>query len=121
MAHLDAAKLEEFQAFNKKFYIPNNAVLVVAGDISNPTQTKEWVEKYFGTIPKGQLLCKQTFVEDPITQTINATFEDPNIQKPMVVAAYRTPSMKTRDARVLDMISTYLSDGKSSKLVQKNC
>jgi predicted Zn-dependent peptidase len=37
----------------------------------------------------------------------------------MTVAAYRTPSMKTRDARVLDMISTYLSDGKSSKLYKK--
>jgi predicted Zn-dependent peptidase len=119
MAHLDAAKLEEFQAFNKKFYIPNNAVLIVAGDISNPTQTKEWIEKYFGTIPKGPAIVRQTFVEDPITQPINATFEDANIQKPMVVAAYRTPSMKTRDARVLDMISTYLSDGKSSKLYKK--
>ena len=119
MDHLDAAKLEEFQAFNKKFYIPNNAVLIIAGDISNPTQTKEWVEKYFGSIPKGPAIVRQTYVEDPITEPINATFEDPNIQKPMVVAAYRTPSMKTRDARVLDFISTYLSDGKSSKLYKK--
>jgi zinc protease len=119
MDHLDAAKLEEFQAFNKKFYIPNNAVLIIAGDISNPTQTKEWVEKYFGSIPSGPAIVRQSFVEDPITEPINATFEDPNIQKPMVVAAYRTPSMKTRDARVLDFISTYLSDGKSSKLYKK--
>ncbi|RAR72487.1 M16 family metallopeptidase [Flavobacterium aciduliphilum] len=119
MEHLDAAKLEEFQAFNKKFYIPNNAVLIVAGDINNPTQTKQWIEKYFGSIPKGPAIVRQTFVEDPITQPINATFEDSNIQKPMVVAAYRTPSMKTRDARVLDFISTYLSDGKSSKLYKK--
>ena len=119
MEHLDASKLEEFQAFNKKFYIPNNSVLIVAGDISNPTQTKEWIEKYFGSIPKGPAIVRQTFVEDPITQPINATFEDSNIQKPMVVTAYRTPSMKTRDARVLDMISTYLSDGKSSKLYKK--
>jgi predicted Zn-dependent peptidase len=37
----------------------------------------------------------------------------------MVVAAYRTPSMKTRDARVLDFISTILSDGKSSRLYKK--
>jgi zinc protease len=37
----------------------------------------------------------------------------------MVVASYRTPSMKTRDARVLDLISSYLSDGKSSKLYKK--
>ena len=119
MNHLDAATLEEFQAFNKKFYIPNNAVLIIAGDISNPTQTKEWVEKYFGSIPSGPAIVRQTYVEDPITEPINATFEDPNIQKPMVVAAYRTPSMKTRDARVLDFISTYLSDGKSSKLYKK--
>ena len=119
MDHLDAATLEEFQAFNKKFYIPNNAVLIIAGDISNPTQTKEWVEKYFGSIPSGPAIVRQTYVEDPITEPINATFEDPNIQKPMVVASYRTPSMKTRDARVLDFISTYLSDGKSSKLYKK--
>ena len=117
--HLDAATLEEFQAFNKKFYIPNNAVLVVAGDINNVAQTKEWIQKYFGSISKGAPIVRQTYNEDPITETIKARFEDPNIQKEMVVAAYRIPSMKTRDARVLDMISTYLSDGKSSKLYKK--
>ena len=119
MAHLDAAKLEEFQAFNKKFYIPNNAVLVVAGDISNPTQTKQWIEQYFGSISKQPAIVRQKFVEDPITKPINATFEDANIQKPMMITAYRTPSMKTRDARVLDFISTILSDGKSSRLYKK--
>lgn len=118
MEHLDAAKLEEFQAFNKKFYIPNNAVLVVAGDFEK-TKAKEWIEYYFGSIAKGAELKKQTFIEAPITQTIKATYEDPNIQIPMLVASYRTPSMKTRDARVLDMISSYLSDGKSSKLYKK--
>jgi predicted Zn-dependent peptidase len=119
MDHLDAATLEEFQAFNKKFYSPNNAVLIVAGDIIDVKKTKEWIKKYFGAIPRGEKITKQTFVEEPITATINATYEDPNIQKPMVVAAYRTPSMKTRDARVLDLISTILSDGKSSRLYKK--
>lgn len=118
MEHLDAATLEEFQAFNKKFYIPNNAVLVVAGDI-DPAQTIKWINKYFGSIKKGPEVKKQTFVEDPITTQINATWEDPNIQLPMIVQAYRTPSMKTRDAKVLDMISTILSDGKSSRLYKK--
>ncbi|WP_396211073.1 M16 family metallopeptidase [Flavobacterium sp.] len=118
MAHLDAATLEEFQAFNKKFYSPNNAVLVVAGQI-DIAQTKAWVKKYFGPIPRGEKLTKKTFVEQPITKTITASYEDPNIQKEMVVASYRTPSMKTREARVLDVISTYLSDGKSSKLYKK--
>jgi zinc protease len=118
MKDLDAATLEEFQAFNKKFYTPNNAVLVVAGDFENK-QAKEWIQKYFGPIKKGEVVTKQTFLEEPISQTIRATYEDPNIQIPMLVASYRTPSMKTRDARVLDLISSYLSDGKSSKLYKK--
>jgi zinc protease len=118
MDHLDAAKLEEFQAFNKKFYIPNNAVLLVAGDFS-ADQAKEWIQKYFGPIAKGTAIKRETFVEKPITETIKAKFEDSNIQIPMIVAAYRTPSMKTRDARVLDFISTILSDGKSSRLYKK--
>ncbi len=118
MEHLDAATLEEFQAFNKKYYVPNNAVLVVAGDFDKE-QAKTWVKKYFGIIPNGNPIARQHFVEEPILQTIKATYEDANIQIPMVVAAYRTPSMKTRDARVLDMISTILSDGKSSRLYKK--
>lgn len=118
MEHLDAATLAEFQAFNKKFYIPNNAVLVVAGDF-DPAQAKDWINGYFSAIPKGTPVVKQKFEEAPITQTIKATYQDPNIQIPMMVATYRTPSMKTRDARVLDMISSILSDGKSSRLYKK--
>ena len=119
MEHLDAATLEEFQAFNKKFYIPNNAVLVVAGDISNIEQTKTWIQKYFGEIKKGATIERKTYLEEPITTTKTARYEDNNIQKPMLVLAYRTPSMKTREARILDMISTILSDGKSSRLYKK--
>ncbi len=118
MEHLDAAKLEEFQAFNKKFYIPNNAVLIVAGDFKTE-KAKEWIAKYFGSIPKGTPIDRKKFEESSINQTIKASYEDANIQIPMVCAAYRTPSMKTRDAKVLDMISTILSDGKSSRMYKK--
>lgn len=118
MEHLDAATLEEFQAFNKKYYVPNNAVLVVAGQFEKG-QAKDWIKKYFGSIPKGAAIERQKIQEDPIKETIKASWEDPNIQKPMYLQTYRTPSMKTRDARVLDMVSTYLSDGKSSKLYKK--
>ena len=118
MEHLDAATLEEFQAFNKKFYIPNNAVLVVAGQFES-AKAKEWIQKYFGPIAKGTPVVRVKAEEAPITQTIKAKYEDPNIQIPMIVASYRTPSMKTRDARVLDMISTILSEGKSSRLYKK--
>ncbi len=118
MEHLDAATLEEFLAFNKKFYIPNNAVLVVAGDFEKG-QAKEWISKYFGPIQKGEKTAKVKVEEDPIQETIKAEYQDPNIQLPMLVTAYRTPSMKTRDARVLEMISTVLSGGKSSRLYKK--
>lgn len=118
MEHLDAATLEEFQAFNKKFYIPNNAVLVVAGDFETD-QAKAWIKQYFGAIPKGTPITRQKFEEQPITQAFKATYEDPNVQLPMVVTAYRTPSMKTKDARVLDMVSSILSDGKSSRMYKK--
>ncbi len=118
MEHLDAATLEEFQAFNKKFYVPNNAVLVIAGDIEF-AKTKDLVQKYFGVIKKGADVPRVNIQEDPITKAIHATAYDANIQIPMYITAYRTPSMKTREARVLDMISSYLSGGKSSPMQKK--
>jgi predicted Zn-dependent peptidase len=118
MEHLDAATLEEFMAFNKKYYIPNNATLTVAGDIDIP-QTKKWIQDYFGPIPKGPEIQRNFPKESPITQTIEAEAFDPNIQIPAIFLAYRTPGRNSRDARVLDVISTYLSQGKSSKLYKK--
>lgn len=118
MEHLDAATLEEFIAFNDKFYVPNNAALVIAGDI-DIEKTKDLVNKYFSDIPKGAPVEKEKFVEEPITETIHATYHDPNIQIPAIALAWRTPSMKERDAYVLDMVSSVLSDGKSSRLYKK--
>ena len=118
MAHLDDATLEEFLAFNKKFYVPNNATLVVAGDIDVPS-TKKLIEDYFGPIPRGKDIERNFPKEDPITEAIEAKGYDVNIQIPAIMAAYRTPSMKTRDSRVLDMISSYFSSGKSSILYKK--
>ena len=118
MAHLDAATLDEFLAFNKKFYVPNNATLVIAGDI-NKSDVKKMVEDYFGPIPRGKDIERNFPKEDPITETFSATGYDANIQIPAIMAAYRTPSMKTRDSRILDMLSTYLSGGRSSILYKK--
>ncbi|MDB4067180.1 insulinase family protein [Flavobacteriaceae bacterium] len=116
--HLDAASLEEFIAFNKKYYVPNNAILVVAGDIQIDA-TKKMIADYFGAIPRGADVDRVTEQEDPITEAIEAKAYDSNIQIPMIVTAYRTPSIKSRDSKTLDMISTYLSDGNSSKLYRK--
>jgi len=118
MDHLDAATLEEFQAFNKKFYVPNNAVLVVAGDI-NKSEVKKMIKDYFGPIPRGAEVGRDLERETPITETLKATAYDPNIQIPAIIAAYRTPSQKSRDSYVLNMVSSYLSGGKSSVLYKK--
>ena len=118
MEHLDAATLEEFQEFNKKFYVPNNAVLVVAGDI-NIEKTKSMIEAYFGPIPRGKDIERNFPKEDPVSQDVIAKAYDANIQIPAIIGAYRTPSNKDRDTYVLSMISSYLSGGKSSVLYKK--
>ena len=118
MEHLDAATLDEFLAFNKKYYVPNNAVLTVAGDIDIPT-TKKWISDYFGSIPRGAAIERAFPKEAPITKTIQAEAYDSNIQIPALFMAYRTPEKNSREARILNMISTYLSQGKSSKLYKK--
>lgn len=115
MEHLDAATLDEFKAFFKKFYIPNNAVLVVAGDF-DVAQAKKWIQEYFGDIPAGPAIERPHIQEDPFTGQKEAKFYDPNIQAPMYILAFRTPSMKDRDAYVLDMISQILSGGKTARL-----
>src|SRR6478672_6799669 len=118
MANLDAAKLEEFKAFFKKYYVPNNAVLSIAGDI-DIAKTKEFVSAYFNDIPKGSSLTQPDIREAAITKEIIDSAFDANVQIPAIVAAYRTPGMAAHDSKVLDMISDYLSTGASSKLYKK--
>lgn len=118
MEDLDASTLEEFQNYFKKWYGPNNAVLVVAGDIDSK-EAKSLVKKYFEDIPAGMNPVRNFPKEEPITETIKAKYYDPNIQIPAIITAYRVPGFKERDAYILDMVSAYLSDGKSSKLYKK--
>ena len=118
MEHLDAATLDEFIAYNKKFYVPNNAVLVVAGNFEID-DVKKKISDYFGPIPRGEEVPRINITEDPITAEIKKKFYDPNIQLPMGLVSYRIPSFKDRDSYVLDMISSILSGGKSSRLYKK--
>ena len=118
MEHLDAATLEEFQVYFKKYYVPNNAVLVIAGDIDTDN-TKKLVRDYFSEIPIGNNVTRNFPKEAPIIETIKAKTYDANIQIPAIITTYRTPGFKERDAYILDMISSYLSGGKSSVLYKK--
>tara|TARA_Y100000816_G_scaffold10622_1_gene6892 strand:- start:433 stop:1743 length:1311 start_codon:yes stop_codon:yes gene_type:complete len=118
MEHLDAATLEEFLEFKNKFYVPNNAVLVVAGNF-DMDDIKKKISDYFGPIPRGNDVPRVNIKEDPLNGELKRKFYDPNIQIPMGLVSYRTPSMKDREAYVLDMISSILSGGKSSRLYKK--
>lgn len=118
MEHLDAAKLSEFLAFFKKYYAPNNAVLSIAGDI-DVEKTKVMVKKYFDEVPKGEPVVKTKYTLKPIEKEIIDTAYDANIQIPAIFAAYRVPGMKSRDSKVLGLISTLLSGGGSSRLSTK--
>lgn len=118
MADLDSAKLNEFIAFFKKNYIPSNAVLSIAGDI-NIDSTKKMVQAYFGPIQKGAAVTYNKVEEAPITHQIVDTAYDPNIQIPAIMTAYRVPGLNTRDSKVMELISSYLSNGASSKLYKK--
>ncbi|MEO6328006.1 MAG: pitrilysin family protein [Ginsengibacter sp.] len=118
MEDLDAAKLSEFQDFFKKYYVPNNAVLTVTGDIMID-ETKKLIADYFSDIPKGNTIVQPSITETPITKEIIDTGYDANIRIPAIVACYRTPGIATHDSKVLQMITTYLSDGASSKLYKK--
>lgn len=118
MEDLDASELEEFYAYFDKWYTPNNAVLIVAGDIDY-SETKDLIKKYFSAVEERPKPERSFPKEEPITETIKVETFDPNIQIPAVLAAYRLPGQSTRDAYVLDMVSTYLSGGKSSVLYKK--
>ncbi|MBF8149241.1 insulinase family protein [Winogradskyella sp. F6397] len=118
MEHLDAATLEEFNAYFDKYYGPNNAVLVIAGDI-DMAKTKKLVADYFSEVKSRPEVVRNFPKEEPITETVRTQAYDENIQLPAILATYRTPGFTSRDSYVLDMISTYLSGGKSSVLYKK--
>lgn len=118
MEHLDAATLEEFRAFFKKYYVPSNAVLSIAGDI-DLQKTKSLVDKYFSEVPNGEPVVKPVYTLKPIEAQIVDTVYDANIQIPAIFAGYRVPGMKSRDSKALGMLSSLLSGSGSSRLSTK--
>lgn len=115
MEHLDAATEEDYKNFYKEFYVPNNAILSIAGDI-DIEQAKKWIQQYFGSIPKGKKeIYRPDIVEPPLGGEVRDTVRD-NVQLPAVVQAYRIPGQGTEDYYAVDMVSKLLSQGESSRL-----
>lgn len=115
MEHLNAAQEEDFVNFYKTFYVPNNAILSIAGNL-NIEQTKQMVEKYFGGIPIGvKEIPRPNIVEPEQKKEIRDVIRD-NIQLPAVVQAYHIPAQGTEDFYAVDMLTILLSQGQSSRL-----
>ena len=118
MEHLNAASEQEFMDFYKTFYVPNNAVLSIAGDI-NIEQTKKLVAKYFKDIKKGVKAIPVPEANEPKqTAEVRDTIFD-NIQLPAVIQAYHSPAEGTDEAYAMEMLGTLLSSGQSSRLYKR--
>ena len=118
MDDLSSATVDYYLEFNKKFHVPNNAALVITGDIEIEN-TKKMVKKYFSDIPRGIDIPRDYPVEEEITNAIKIESFDKNIQIPAYLLGYRTPGHNEREAYVMEMISIYLSGGQSSKLYKR--
>lgn len=115
MDHLDAAQESDYVNFYKSFYVPNNAILSIAGDI-DLEQTKKLVEQYFSTIPSGTgTVYRPNIVEPPLGAEVRDTVYD-NIQLPAVIMTYRLPAQGTPDFYACEMMGKILSQGQSSRM-----
>ena len=112
--YIDQATIEEFEEFYRRYYVPNNATLSIAGDI-DLAKTRAWIQKYFGRIPKGKPATHPDIVEPPLGGEVVKKLVD-DVPLPGVVMAYRTPGQAHKDAPALNMLNTLLSRGKSSRL-----
>ena len=115
MDHLNAAKLEEFIQFYKTYYVPNNCVLSIAGDINIP-ELKKKIESYFGPIAKGTLpINRPSIKEPPLGGEVRDNIYD-NIQLPAIFHAYRAPKQGGDEYYAFNVLSTILSGGSSSRM-----
>ena len=116
---IDAATAQDFKDFYETFYVPNNATLSIAGDI-NIKEAKALVAKYFAEVKKGTMeIPRPTIVapdlgEEPVREVV---FD--NVQLPAVFQGYRMPPQGTDDYYAIQMLTTLLSGGQSSRF-QKN-
>jgi len=109
------AEVTDVQDFFDKYYQPKNAVLVVVGDIDQK-KTMEMVEEYFGDIPGGNEIPKLTG-DEPINKGERRQIVDsPKANVPAVFIGYVTPPHIAPDSPALQLLSSILVDGESSRM-----
>jgi len=117
ISHIQNAKLNEVKAFYQKYYNPNNAIMVVAGDVETE-EIKQLSEKWFGPIPRGGEYLRNLPAEPPQTTKRTLTVER-NVPYDAIYLAYHMCSRSHADYYPTDLLSEVLSDGDSSRLEQE--
>jgi len=113
--HIRNSSFDDVYNFYKTYYVPNNCVLVIAGDFEE-NDAKAMVQKYFTDIPRGtNPINRPTVVEPPQKGEIRDVVYD-KIQLPAVFMAYRGAAMGTKDFYTLDLLTSILYGGKSARL-----
>lgn len=110
---LDNAKLEDVKEFFRRWYVPNNVTLVVAGDF-DAVQAKKWVEKYFSEIKRGEEITPLAKRPGVVKETIKFYHEDNFANLPELTMAWPTVEDYHPDSYALAVLAEYLSDGKKA-------
>jgi predicted Zn-dependent peptidase len=114
MEDLNSADLSYAQEFYKKYYSPNNAVVVVSGDIEY-NNAKELVKKYFSDLKSSDLKKRQyTGIKFDEGETKDVIYD--NVQLPALFMGYKVPGATSKEIYALEVLSMILGDGKSSRL-----
>lgn len=114
MADLSAASLGDVHNFFRTYYAPNNACLVIAGDM-NPAEARTLVGKYFSDIPRGKDFDRPGQMPVTLAGQKKMTFED-KVQLPRLYLTWPTAANNTREDAVLSVLASVLSRGKNSRL-----
>lgn len=115
LADLQAATLDDVKQFFKRWYVPNNVTLTLAGDF-DPVQAKQWVEKYFSEIKAGEAITPLKKRSATLTKTKKLFHEDNFANQPQITRTYPTVEQYHPDAYALDVLFEYLANGKSAPL-----
>lgn len=117
MVDLNAASNEDLRHFYKTYYSPNNAVVVLAGSFRSE-DAKKLIEKYYGSLPREEIVRPTIKPEEPQTKERRAVI-DREAQAPTVSVGYRLPDLNSPDNYALDLLSIVLGQGQSSRLYKQ--
>ena len=117
MTDLQAASLEDVRRFFGTYYAPNNATLVIAGDISS-REARRLAERHFGDIPRGPAVQRRPAPPVRLGADEYATLED-RVQLPRVYDAWHSVRAFGDDDAALDVLANVLATGKSSRLYKR--